>query len=140
MAFMKITENSQLRMDIGGDSILFDSIVAIEIPESSVKNELKKTIVGNRVGKYKTGQREGEQSTIKLSNLQAGHFNILKGVFNSNEEFTLIYTEADTNNSINFISPVIYSEPRQASVSEEDSTMDVDLVIKCAKIDVVLKD
>ena len=47
MAFLKISENSQLTMTIGSDEIVFDSLVSIEVPESSVKNDGKKTIVGN---------------------------------------------------------------------------------------------
>jgi len=140
MAFLKISENSQLTMTIGSDEIVFDSLVSIEIPESSIKVEGKKTIIGNRVGKYKTGQRELEQATIKLSNIQTGHYNILKSVFASNEAFTLIYTETDSYNSINFISPFIGSEPRPAMVSEDEGTVDIDLIIKCSKVDIEFKD
>ena len=140
MAFLKISENSQLTMTIGSDEIVFDSLVSIEVPESSVKNDGKKTIVGNRVGKYKTSQRELEQATIKLANIQTGHYNILKSVFATNEAFTLIYTEADSYNSINFISPFIGSEPRPSMVSEDEGTMDIDLIIKCAKVDIEFKD
>jgi len=140
MAFLKISENSQLRLDAGSDSILFDSLVSIEVPQSAIKNEGKKTIIGNRVAKYKTSQRELEQATIKLANIQEGHYNILKDIFKSNEDFTLIYTEADNSNSSNFVSPFIYSEPRPSVVNEEDSTMEIELVIKCSLIDIKLKD
>ena len=140
MAFLKISENSQLTMTIGSDVIVFDSLVSIEVPESSVKNEGKKTIIGKRVGKYKTGQRELEQATIKLSNIQTGHYMILKDVFRNNEDFTLIYTEEDSYNSINFISPFLYTEPRPSMVSEDEGTMDIDLVVKCSLIDIEFKD
>lgn len=140
MTFLKISENSQLTMTIGSDEIVFDSLVSIEVPESSIKNEGKKTIIGKRIGRYKTGQRELEQANIKLANIQTGHYNILKDVFKNNDDFTLIYTESDSYNSINFISPLIYSEPRPTMVSEEEGTMDIDLIVKCAKVDIEFKE
>jgi hypothetical protein len=138
MAFFKINENSQLRLDVGSDSILFDSLVSFDLPESSVKREGKKTIIGSRVGKYLTGQRELEMITFKLSNIQAGHYNILKDLFKSGEKFELIYTESDNSNVINFIQPLLHMEPRQTNISEDEATMDMDLVIKCAKVEATL--
>ena len=60
------------------------------------------------------------------------HLNILL------EKFELIYTESDNSNVINFIQPLLHIEPRQTNISEDEATMDMDLVIKCVKVEATL--